>query len=139
MIGSTVASPLKWGPCSAFRRSCSTLRCSLLSQIQPRLDYCIRVERQAFDPLVDQPLREVRMVRRALSAYTAVLARSPARLYRQMQQLLDCRLALIESFGDQGRVAIERQRHLRQVVRADRKTVEVLQELFRQERIRRDL
>src|SRR5262245_32688941 len=67
----------RWGPCSA-------LRCSLLSQIQPRLDYCIRIEREAFDALVDQPLSEVRMVRRSLSAYTAVLARFTARVYRQM-------------------------------------------------------
>ena len=43
------------------------------------------------------------------------------------------------AFGDDARIAVERQRQLRHVVRADREAVEVLEELVGQNRVGRDL
>jgi hypothetical protein len=47
------------------------------------------------------------------------------------------RIALVECVGDEARIAIEAERELRQVVRADRESVEVLEELLGEDCVRR--
>ena len=88
------------------------------------------------DPLLDQPLRKVGMVRRTLSADAAIAAVAPARVDRHCEHRLDRLVALVERGRDRpAGVAVHAQCQLRQVVRTDREAVEVLEEAVGEDRI----
>src|SRR2546430_5053704 len=55
-------------------------------QEQPGLEHGVRIERDALDPLLDQPLRQVRMVRRTLTANTDIFALLAASLDRALEE-----------------------------------------------------
>ena len=68
---------------AALRLALGSGRCGFRSrQEHPGLDHRIRIERQAVDPLLDQPAREFRMIGRTLTADADVLALALARLDR---------------------------------------------------------
>jgi hypothetical protein len=112
---------------------------AMCGELEPSVDYCIRVQRDRLNALVHQPLGQVGVVRRALTADAHVLAEPVRRLDRHRQQQLDRRIALVEGMCHQAGVAVEAQGELGKVVRADREAVEVLEELLGQDRVRRDL
>src|SRR5690606_41180668 len=77
------------------------------------------------------------MIRGALPADAHVLAGLATGRDGPGQQLHHRRVALVEAFGDQARIAVETERELRQVVRADREAVEMLEELLGQQGVGR--
>ena len=87
----------------------------------------------------DEPASEIGVIGWALAANADVLASFAARLDRHRNQRLDRFIAFIEQLRDRARVAIESQRELRQIVGADRHTVEVIEETLREHRVRRQL
>src|SRR6185437_5378542 len=111
----------------------------VLRQSQPGVDDGVRIQRHRFDALVHQPLGEVRVIARTLSADADVLAFCTRRLDRHRQQFLDRRIALVEQAGDDRGIAIEAQRQLGEVVGTDREAVEDVEEFVGQQRVRRDL
>src|SRR5690606_41128910 len=84
-------------------------KCSDLpfGQEKPGIENRIRVQRHAFDALIHQPARQVRVVGRALTADADVLAGLAARLDGAGQQLLDRRIALVEQVVDDAGVAVQ--------------------------------
>ena len=56
-----------------------------------------------------------------------------------MQHVLYRRVTLVESLGDNAGVAIQRQRHLRHVIRSDGKSIEVFEELLGKHGVGRNL
>ena len=97
----------------------------------PGRDHGIGVERHALDALLHQPAREVGMVGGPLAADADVLAVLAAGADRHGEHRLDGRVALVEALGDEARIAVQAERELGQVVRADREAVEELEELAR--------
>src|SRR5512134_136440 len=93
----------------------------------------VRIQRDRLDALIHQPFGEVRVVRWPLAADADVLAARAARGNRLPDQCCDCRVPLVEALGDQPRVAVEPERQLREVVRADRETVKVVEKAVRQD------
>ena len=85
--------------------------------------------------------REVGMVARALPADADVLAGGAAGRDRARDHRLHRRIALVEVAREQlqAGVAVEAERELGQVVRADRHAVEVLEELLGEDRVARHL
>jgi hypothetical protein len=79
------------------------------------------------------------MVARALAADADVLVLLAARGDRARQHRLHRRIAFVELGREQleSRVAVQAQRELREIVRADRETVEVLEELVGEDRVAR--
>ena len=75
------------------------------------------------------------MIGWALAANPHVFIRSTACLNSHPQQRLYRWVALIEGFGDEAGITIQPERELRKIIGANGKTVEVLQELIRQQRI----
>src|SRR3989344_615067 len=108
-------------------------------QEEPGFQYGIRVQRNAFDALLHQPLGQVRVIRRALTANTDVLAGLIAGGNGVGQQLFDCRVTLVEQVRDDPGVTVQAQGELGQVVGTNGETVEEFEELFRQDRVGRQL
>jgi hypothetical protein len=81
------------------------------------------------------------MVARALAADADVLVLLAARGDRARQHRLHGRVALVEFGGEQlqARIAVQPQRELREIVRADRETVAVLEELVGEDCVARYL
>src|SRR3990172_6236854 len=96
---------------------------------QPSIDHRIRIKRNALDTFLQQPLREIGMIRRPLAANADVLAGLAAGVDSTMQQHLHRRIALVELAGDDAGVAIEPERQLREIVRAERETVEACEKI----------
>src|SRR5690349_18011268 len=88
-------------------------------QEEPGFQYGVRVQRHAFDALLHQPLGQVRVVRRALTADADVFAGLVARGNGIGQQLLDRRVTLVEQVGDDAGVTVQAQGQLGQVVGTD--------------------
>ena len=97
------------------------------------------IQRKAVDSLLDEPAREIGMIRRPLPADADVLAVLAAGRDGERQQRLDRVVALVERLGHDRRVAIEPERELRHVVGADRHAVEVLEVPLGEQRVRRQL
>src|SRR5262249_35941441 len=104
-----------------------------LREKQPGLDHRIRIERHALDALIEQPAREVRMVRRPLTAEADIFPELAAGGDGHREQLAPRLIPLIEGLRHDGGVAIETEGELRHVVRADRHAIEILQILLRQQ------
>src|SRR5262249_29827272 len=97
----------------------------MLGQDEPGLDHRVRVERNALDFLLDQPLSEIGVIRRPLPADPGVLARLAASSDCHSEHRLHRIVALVETRRDGAtRVAIDRERELREIVGADREAVE---------------
>src|SRR5690606_24160972 len=79
----------------------------LIGQEEPGIQYRVRVERNAFDALLHQPLGQVRMIRRPLSTYANVLVSFFAGFDGAGQQLLDRRITLVEQVGNDARVTVQ--------------------------------
>src|SRR5690606_18405258 len=77
-----------------------TLPRHVLGEIEPRLNDRVRIQRHALDALLEQPLGEIRVVRRPLAADTDVLAAAQADLYRHREQLLHGLVPLVEERRD---------------------------------------
>src|SRR6185437_11391355 len=112
----------------------------VLREHHPRRHDGIRIERDALDALPDQPLREIGMVRRSLSADADVFPAFAARGDRHAEQRFHRIVALVECRAQRtAGVAIDAERQLCQIVRADRKAVEMIEEPIREQRVRRKL
>ena len=112
----------------------------LLRQEHPGLDHRIRVERHALDSLLQQPARELRMIGRTLAADADVFA--CARWQAEIaiaSSIFTASSRSSKAFATMRRVAIQAERKLRHVVRADRHAVEVIQVLIGQQRVGRQL
>src|SRR4051812_36341358 len=81
---------------------------SFACEVEPRFDHGVRIQRQAADAFIHEPLCEVGMVGWSLSADADVFASLAAGLDREVQHLFDRRVALIEPFGDDARITIKR-------------------------------
>src|SRR5439155_12435058 len=106
-----------------LRRSVRRFRkCLFLAgEREPCLDHGIGIERNTLDTLFNEPLRKIRMVRGTLSANPAVNAALAARSDRHRQHHLHRGIAFVELRRNRpAGIAIEPQRQLRHVVRADR-------------------
>ena len=79
-----------------IRAACRHILRFLPREEQPGLDDRVRIQRHALDALLDQPAREVRMIRRPLAADADVLARLAAGRDRHREQRLDRVVALVE-------------------------------------------
>ena len=90
------------------------------------------IQRDAIDPLVDEPAGEIGMIRRPLSADTDIFPLFPAGFNGHFEQHAHGFVALIEEVGDQRRVAVQAQRQLGHIVRADRHAVEIFEVLLRE-------
>src|SRR5207248_3221063 len=102
-------------------------------------DHRIRIEGEALDALLHQPAGKVWVVRRSLAANSHVLALLAAGADRHDEHRLHGGIALVEGLGDEARVAVEAERELREVIRADREAIEELEELFGQYGVGRQL
>src|SRR5205809_7586350 len=85
----------------------------------------------------NQPSREVEMVGRTLPADADVFPRLAAGLDRLSQHGFHSRVALVERVRYESRVAVQSERELREIVRPDRESVEVLEKPLREHRVRR--
>src|SRR5690349_10008345 len=84
-------------PASRLRCSVSPLLLSrhlIPGEEQPGLDDRVGIERDALDALLEQPAREVRVIRRALAADADVLALLATRVDGHLQQRLHRLVAL---------------------------------------------
>ena len=99
---------------------------------QPGLDDGVGIERHALDALLDQPAREVGMIGRALAADADVLACACGRRrWPCCSSAFTASSRSSKSSATMRRVAVEAERELRHVVRADRHAVEVLEDSAR--------
>jgi hypothetical protein len=73
---------------------------ALAREGEPGLDHRIRVQRDALDALVEQPLREVRVVRRALAADADVLALALRQALIAIASIALTAVALVEQLRD---------------------------------------
>src|SRR3989344_492798 len=110
-------------------------RLQLFRQEQPGFHHRVRVERDTADLLLQQPQRQVRMIGRPLAADADVFSLLAAGLDGHVQQCLDRGVAFVEQPGHQAGVAVETESQLGKIVGADRETVEMLEEVFGQQRI----
>ncbi len=79
------------------------------------------------------------MIGRSLPADADILARPAAGLNGHGQHRLDRRIAFVELPGNDARIAVQPEGELGHIIGADRKAVEVLQELVGEDGIRRNL
>src|SRR6056297_727333 len=107
----------------------------LAGQEQPGLDHRVRVEGHALDALIEQPVGEIRMVRRTLSADAHVFILAAAGLDGHGQQGLHRVVPLVEDVCDQGGVPVQAEGELRHIVGADGHAVEMLQVAVGQQRV----
>ena len=92
------------------RQAARDQRASRLREREPGLDDRIGIERHALDALLDQPLREIRMVGRPLPADADVLAVLLAGLDREREHRLHRIVALVERGRDRRRRSRDRRR-----------------------------
>src|SRR5690554_4336344 len=111
----------------------------LVGQEEPGIQHRIRVQGYRIDTLVHQPLGQVRMIRRALTANADVLTGFLAGLDGVRQQRLHRVITLIEQVGNNAGVPVQAQSQLGQVVGTNGEAIKVLQELLRQNSVGRQL
>ena len=105
-------------------------------QLEPCIHHRIRIQRYRLDPLIHQPLRQVRVIARTLAADADVLAFAPCCLDCHRQQFLDGRIAFVKEVGDDAGVAVEAEGELGKVIRPDREAVEDVEELIGEQGVR---
>ena len=82
-------------------------------------DFGVWVERHAVDAARDEERRELGVIARRLAAQTDLSSEAPCVLDGLCNQFLHRRVALVEDVRDDGRIAIDAERELRQIVGSD--------------------
>src|SRR5690606_34743786 len=99
----------------------------------------VRRDRNGVDLGLREKTRELRVVARRLAAQADLAPLFVRALDHELDEPLHAGIRLVEERREDFRVAIDAERELREVVRADRKSVEDLRELFREDHVIRDL
>jgi len=112
-------------------------RIGFARELQPRIDHGVRVEGEESSRSFRTSHRaKSRWFGRPLPADADVFSRLAAGLDRLPQHGFHRRIALVERLRHEPRVAIQAERELREIVRPDRESIEVLEKLLGEDRVR---
>ena len=94
----------------------------------PSRNHGVGIERNGFDPLIYQPLGQVRVIGRSLATDPDIFSGRAAGSDSPLEQYLHSRVPLVETLCDEPRVPVQPERELGQIVGSDRESVEVFEE-----------